>query len=457
VTLGIRGRLVAAMVLVTVLASALVGIGLDRFTQHEFNQFLGVEEETTLPALDLDEVGRRLEADDAAGVVTALGTLAAGLDSARVLLFDRSGTLRGDTAPEGTVLRHEDGSLEVRIQRGSPGARRDEVFGIGGGLPVPGRSGPVGTLYVLPSPRAMTGPPPEVGFTRSVRRAHLVGVAVAALLGLGIALVLSGHMVGPLQHLTRAAQAVAGGNLSPRVDASGGDEIATLGRAFNSMAASLEEQESLRRRMVGDVAHELRTPLTHLRCRLESAQDGVVSVDDALLDGLHGEIVHLSHLVDDLQDLSLLEAGTFPLHPADVDLVDATRRTLQPLRSGHPGASIELEAPATLRAHVDADRFRQVLRNLVENALRHGPEAGRVRVRLSAGRCEVEDEGPGLPEEEARRVFDRFYRMDPSRSRASGGAGLGLAICRQLVRAWGGEIGVSSPETGGTRFWFTVP
>ncbi len=219
--------------------------------------------------------------------------------------------------------------------------------------------------------------------------------------------------------------------------------------------------------MVSDIAHELRTPLTHLRCKLESVEDGLVTADDELLRGLHQEIVHLGRLVDDLQELALAEAGRLPLHPKSADLEPITHQVVSTLPAGEGGPSVTVEVSRGLpAAHVDVDRYRQVLRNLLQNALRHGAVGGHVIVRLLATsredgertvRCEVRDDGPGIPAEHLERVFDRFHRTDPSRGRATGGAGLGLAIARQLVIAWDGAIGVESEPGHGATFWFTVP
>lgn len=195
---------------------------------------------------------------------------------------------------------------------------------------------------------------------------------------------------------------------------------------------------------------------------MESVQDGLLPTDDALIGELHGEIVHLGRLVDDLQELALAEAGQLPLYPSDVDLAAVSRQIVAslPEAAGTPTVTLESDAGLPL-GHVDVDRFRQVLRNSLENALRHGRQNGRVIVRATrrddAIHFSIEDDGPGIPAEHQARIFDRFYRTDPSRDRATGGAGLGLAISRQLVLAWGGSIGIDSEPGHGATLWFTVP
>jgi signal transduction histidine kinase len=303
--------------------------------------------------------------------------------------------------------------------------------------------------------------PPEIGFARRVGLAHGVGVLVATALAFVIALVFSNRILGPVESLTLAARRLEGGDLGQRVEVRSRDEIGQLSGSFNAMAESLERQELSRRNMVSDIAHELRTPLTHLRCRIESVQDGLIVADPQLLDGLHAEIVHLSRLVDDLQELALAEAGRLQLYPVEADLASLARQVVTALPAAG-GPEVRLEIADGLRPiHIDVDRFRQVLRNLLENALRYGATGGHVVVRLlgspAALRCEVEDDGAGIAPEHLDRVFDRFHRTDPSRDRQTGGVGLGLAIARQLVLAWGGTIGVESEPRRGATFWFTIP
>ena len=302
----------------------------------------------------------------------------------------------------------------------------------------------------------------EAGLTRRIGRARLIGIAVATLLAFVVSLLLSRQILEPVGNLTGAARKLASGDLTQRVDVRSRDEIAELARSFNSMAESLETQEATRRNMVSDVAHELRTPLTHLRCKLESAQDGLVTPTPQMVDELHAEIVHLGRLVDDLQELSLAEAGRLPLHPTVADLAEVTAGVVGGLPAAADRPQVALSGFDGLpRASIDVDRYRQVLRNLLENAVRHGKPDGRVLVRASQEaesiRISVEDDGPGIPDGHEDRIFERFHRTDPSRDRATGGTGLGLAISRQLVLAWDGEMGVENLSAGGARFWFSIP
>jgi two-component system sensor histidine kinase BaeS len=253
------------------------------------------------------------------------------------------------------------------------------------------------------------------------------------------------------------------GDLDVRVDVHGRDELAELAAAFNGMAARIAETERLRRQMVSDVAHELRSPVTNLRCTLESIQDGLAVPDRASIDALHEETLFLQRLVSDLQDLTLADAGQLALHVRPVDLRDVIRRAAaaMPATAGQP--SVHIDCPERLPdVQGDRDRLEQVFRNILSNARTHTPADGRIEVRAwEDGRwihVEVVDTGAGIDAAHVAHVFDRFYRADTSRSRDTGGAGLGLAIALQLVTAHGGDISAASDGLGkGARFCVRLP
>jgi signal transduction histidine kinase len=303
-------------------------------------------------------------------------------------------------------------------------------------------------------------------FMDSFNRTVLAGVLLAGLLALGATALLADRLVRPLRSLTRAAGRMAEGDLGQRVAVGSRDEVGRLAAAFNGMAEGLERLERSRRELVHDVAHELRTPLTTLRCQIEAIEDGLVPPDAAVLGSLHQEVALLGRLVDDLQELALATAGRLALDPVTVELASEVERAVRAIGAGGAASlAIEIQVPGGLRASADPARLQQILRNLLANARRHTPAGGKVRVTARAlddRRVEVavEDEGPGIPPEHLPHLFDRFYRVDPSRTRTTGGTGLGLAIVKQLVEAHGGRVGADSgpprPE-GGSRFWFTLP
>lgn len=268
------------------------------------------------------------------------------------------------------------------------------------------------------------------------------------------------RILDPIGALTTAARRMQAGDLDVRVKVRGRDELAALGEAFNGMAARLVETERLRRQMVTDVAHELRSPVTNLRCTLESIQDGLVPLDRAGIDALHDETLFLQRLIADLQDITLAEAGQLALDRQPVDVRAVVRRAAA---SAGAGADVRIEMPDDLPAvHADPARLEQVFRNLIGNARTHTTAGGLITV-TGAGRgahveIHVSDTGRGIAPAHLPHLFDRFYRADESRSRATGGTGLGLAIVRQLVAAHGGTVTAASEGLGrGARFTVTLP
>ncbi|GHE55893.1 two-component sensor histidine kinase [Streptomyces griseoaurantiacus] len=285
------------------------------------------------------------------------------------------------------------------------------------------------------------------------------GVALVAVLG---ALLLSRAVLRPVRALTSAARGLGEGELARRVPVSGRDEIAELGRAFNRMAESLQSAEERQRRLTGDIAHELRTPLANLRGYLEALRDGVVDPSPELLDSLHEEAMLQQRIVDDLQDLALAEAGALTYHRAEVglgDLLEAAR-TAHAAQAEAAGVALRTRVPHPVRVHADADRLRQVVGNLLGNALRATPPGG--TVVLSAERhggravLRVADTGTGIPAEQLPHLFDRFWRADAARGRQTGGSGLGLSIARQIVADHGGTVEVESTVGAGTTFTVTL-
>ena len=301
-------------------------------------------------------------------------------------------------------------------------------------------------------------------FLDRVRQSLLLAGALAVSLALLLGLLISWRLTAPLRQLTHAAGAIAAGDLSQRVPARGGDELGEVGQAFNRMAASLEAGETLRRNMMADVAHELRTPLTVIQGNLQAILDGVYPLDEAQVASLFDETRLLTRLVDDLRELALAEAGQLRLDHETVDLALLAQGVVGNFSPGAEAAGVKLECAISgegLEVTGDADRLGQVLRNLISNALRHTPAGGRVTVSVSRSgdrvHLEVADTGTGISPEDLPHVFDRFYRGDKSRSRRGGGAGLGLAIARQLVIAHGGEIAAESVLGAGTTFRVTLP
>ena len=280
-----------------------------------------------------------------------------------------------------------------------------------------------------------------------------VAVAVASLLGARLAM--------PLREIGRAARQIAAGDYRARIPRKGPEEIVSLSDSFNQMAGALEEQERMRREFIANAAHELRTPLTNLQGYLEALRDGVIEPDPATFESLLEESERLVRLSRSLDTLAAGDAGGAPA-TIDLDLAKVIRSAVDLARPGIVSGGLELsvDVPADLPARGDPDQLAQVLSNLLQNAVRYTPAGGRIDVtaerRPGDVLVSVTNTGDGIPSEDLPHVFERFYRVEKSRDRAHGGAGIGLAIVRQLVEAAGGRVGAESRD-GRTTFWFSLP
>lgn len=297
----------------------------------------------------------------------------------------------------------------------------------------------------------------------AINRQVTIAAAAVAVVALGAAFWLARRIVRPVEELTEAARQLEGGELSRRVAVSSHDEIGLLGRAFNAMAESIERNEALRKQMTSDVAHELRTPLNNISGYLEAIADGVVAPTPAVVESLQEEADLLVRLVNDLEQLTLADAGHQVLSRGRVSLSEIVERSVALLSPRAKSGNVAFETFLARGAVVegDAGRLAQVCRNLLENAVRHTPAGGTVQARVRREDdtvvLEVADSGPGIGAEHLPFIFERFYRADASRNRATGGAGLGLAIVRQLVEAHGGVVTASNRIGGGALFRVALP
>jgi signal transduction histidine kinase len=320
-------------------------------------------------------------------------------------------------------------------------------------------------LVMLPNAERQGMPPDTLSFeavagttlSRRIVLALVIGSVIAAL----VTLVMSGQLTGRVEKLADGVRALGGGDLAARVPVEGGDEIAALASSFNSMAAGLEQSETQRRQMVSDVAHELRTPLTNLIGLVAAARDGLRPANDELLGVLAEEADHLNRLVDDLRDLALSDAGELKLARDAVDVSALVGRVASSFTGNAQNVRVELDAPHGVIALADERRLGQVLRNLVQNAVTHSAHTTTVRIGVTRDAehvtVEVRDQGPGIPAEHLDRIWERFYRVDPSRARATGGMGLGLSVAKRLVEGMGGSITVESVVGEGTSFRVELP
>ncbi|HET9614845.1 MAG TPA: ATP-binding protein [Candidatus Limnocylindrales bacterium] len=299
-------------------------------------------------------------------------------------------------------------------------------------------------------------------YDASVTTVVVAAVVVAALASIGLAVVMARMLARPLREVGAAARRIADGDYCARVPREGPEEIASLADSFNQMAMSLEEQERMRRDFIANAAHELRTPLTNLQGYLEALRDGVITADRATYESLHEEADRLVRLSRSLDALAEGDAASEPPTARPIDLSAAVRSAVdlaQPA-ADRAGLRITVDAPPTLSARANPDQLAQVLANLLSNAVRYTPRGGTIGVRVERHPDDllvsITNTSEAIPPDDLARVFERFYRVEKSRDRARGGAGIGLAIVKQLVEAAGGRVGAESTD-GETRFWFSLP
>jgi signal transduction histidine kinase len=358
------------------------------------------------------------------------------------------------------IASHASDGVLVVEGTANPGGREWRLHvPANGGAVVRGRSGhATARVYVLEDPDVRVRR--EANFIASVRDGVIVVVLLAGMLSLVIAASLAKRIVRPVEELSSLAIRFGAGDLTARsLAAIGSDEIGHLARSFNEMADRLAEADQVRRTMLTDIAHELRTPLTNVRCQLEAVQDGLLPATAETIGSLNEEIHSLMRAIDDLQDLALAEAGRLRLDMAPCD-IEVELRSLVRASERPEGPLITVHTSSSLVARVDPKRFRQIVRNLIANAIAAVPPDGHVAVSAEPAGESVEirvtDDGPGVPAAYLSRVFDRYYRVDGGGGR-SGGTGLGLAIVKRLVELHGGTVTAGRRPEGGMVFSLTLP
>ena len=308
----------------------------------------------------------------------------------------------------------------------------------------------------------------DVRFQRQQLHANLIIGGLAGLLAAAVAFGLARAFLAPVRRVASATRRLASGNYAARVKVSSSDEIGRLAGDFNQLAMTLEKNEQMRRAFMADVSHELRTPLAVLQGELEALEDGVRPLTADAIRSLQAEARHLNKLISDLYDLSLSDAGALAYRKVELDVAELLHSSLDLYRERFASRGLRLvEAPSSTEFKVLADegRLRQLFVNLLENALRYtdaqadGSGQLRVSIRREGGhaRIDFEDSAPGVAPELLPRLFERFYRVEASRNRAHGGAGLGLAICRNIAEAHGGRLSAAASKFGGVQMTLSLP
>ena len=307
-------------------------------------------------------------------------------------------------------------------------------------------------------------------FRKAVADALTIGTLVSAVVALSLSVVISRRIVLPIQEMMVTSRRIAEGHYGERVGIPGNigqgdvDELGELALSFNQMAARLQQTEALRLQLIGDVAHELRTPLSSIKGYMEGLIDGVLPAEAETFQRAHEEAERLQRLVNDLQELSRVEAGAFTLTVRPVAVSELVNTVVTRLGRQFEEKEVALatDVPPGLMVNADQERMGQVLLNLVGNALQYTPAGGQVHIRARAEGntvcLVVEDNGIGIAAEHLPHLFERFYRVDKSRSRAGGGSGIGLTIARHLIEAHGGQIRAESEGLGrGSTLTVTLP
>lgn len=462
-------RLLLAFAAVAAVAVGTVAYAANQATQESFRTYVEMGGTMYANRIGLSLADYYNETGSWRGVEPYLASLQTGAGD-RLILVDRDGTVVADTEQQTEGKRADDLSLNS-------------------GTPVTIDGTVVGVLHVLGSAasRPMMGPgmmgrgsprwtddstqmmmtTPEQSFLDSVNSGLLWGAVAAGVLAIGLSLLLTRQIVSPLNALALGSRRIAGGNLSYRVDEGSRDEIGSVARAFNAMAESLERDEVSRRHLLADIAHELRTPLTVIEGTADGILDGVLEPSPEQIGIIKEEAGLLAKLVADLRDLSLAEAGQLRLDRQPEDLADVVAKAVRGFEpeARERGQALTVVPTGQLPLlQIDAGRMAQAVTNLVSNAVRHTPPGGTITVSVGSdpanqGRAlvVVTDTGEGIAAEDLPYVFERFFRADKSRSRRSGGSGIGLAIVKQLVEAHGGAVAVESERGKGSSFRISLP
>ena len=446
---SLQFRLVLGFALVLALALASVSFYVGYAAEQEVGRFEN-RRETAITARVQQVMARMYSDRRNPAQVQAVLEQAGRLSGRRIILQDPNGEVVGDS--------------HLRID-----PRRQRPTTESGPVPILVAGREVWSLFVATDTDPDGIPEPAVASLVSTVNESLIWTGVAAgALGVLLVSILSRRLLSPITTLGEVAQHLGSGDFSKRAPTEGAGELRQLSLTFNSMAANLEDAERQRRNLVADVAHELRTPVSNIQGYLEALKDGLLQPDEATIATIHGQVIHLGHLVEDLRLLAQAEAGALQLNRIPGRMQDVLRVCVEAVRprAEAKGITLNLEAVDLMpMVEMDGTRISQVVNNLLENAIIHTPDGGSITVSVGYSgttgsemvRVAVADSGPGIQSEDLARVFDRFFRADPSRARATGGVGLGLTIAKQLVEVHGGTIHVESIVPTGARFVFELP
>jgi signal transduction histidine kinase len=445
---SLQFRLLAAFTLVILITIGIVFLFISRVTLSEINQFQKQITEIRADRMQSELVAYYLQTGDWGGIQQFIAQWG-DIYGQRLVLTDTNGL---------TVADSESSNIGKSFSSNTGWDERPLGY-ISMSFP-----NNIGTLYISPPSSNEAGIIALKILYSQVGRYFIWGGLVAICIALIITYILSRRVLAPAKALRQAAGRIGRGDFSTRLHLKDRSELGDLAGAFDTMADNLEKGEQFRRNLITDTAHELRTPLANIRGYLEAIRDGVVQPDEATISSLHEESMVLSRLVEDLQELSLSDAGQLKLVRQPENIIEIISQVVSV--TTHTAAEKGLSVINNIVGEfplcdIDSQRIRQVLHNLISNAIIHTPAGGLITIGAALQGDWVEisviDTGEGIPNEHLADIFERFFRVDRSRSRTTGGHGLGLTIAKRLVEAHGGKISVTSKLGEGSRFTFTVP
>jgi len=462
-------KLGGALILVVAVSVGLTAFLVSQSTTSEFHQYLSRCDITYIQTVQDNLTQFYKNNKSLTGIQEMLkGQIMTQND--RLVLADNSGTIIGDTAEDWLGKNIKEMGLDTPLSITVSGEVVGNLY-----LMYYGSIGDKGHMMMNRgcSGGAVALNTAEENFLNRVNNYLWLAGLIAAVVALLIGLILTRQIILPIRALTRGAQQIARGKLNYRVNPSSKDELGELAQSFNSMASSLDKIEQSRRRLTADIAHELRTPLTIIEGTVDAMIDGIFKPDKEQLVSIKEQTSQLTHLINDLREISLAESGQLKLDITTTNMVNLVRRKLAQaeVKALDKNIKTRLDIHDTIpEIKVDPVRIEQVISNLLTNAIRHTPPGGEITVSLEiikeSNMLELEkpsllisvaDTGEGIPPEHLPNIFDRFYRIESSRSKNEGETGLGLAIVKQMVEAHNGKVWAKSNPGKGSTFYVAIP
>ena len=471
---SISWKLWGSLLLVVILSTGLMAFITNQLTDSRFQEY--ITQSNTNYAINIaTSLGNYYENENSwDGLQAVISSMRISADyrlvvanTAGIIVADSDGDLIGD---ESSVIGLEDG---VSITGNNTAIGTVYILTTGTTTPTMGRGrGRMGNTAATSEATAIANNAEE-DFLHNINIALVISGAISVIVALTLGWILTRQITKPVLSLNKGALQIAKGNLRHRVNVTTKDELGTLAGSFNNMADSLEQGEEERRRIIADIAHELRTPLTVIDGTVDAIMDGIFEPDQERLSSIKEQTLLLTHLIKDLRDLSLAESGQLKLILRKTDIVDLLRRKIAQLQMQAQAKNIALtmhDAQNIPAVDIDATRIEQVIYNLTTNAIRHTHAGGSINVSINRFAKDIphgltgehiviaiNDSGEGIAPEHLPHIFERFYRVDPSRSRNEGGTGLGLAIAKRLTQAHRGTVWADSELGKGSTFYVALP